>query len=298
MGPVLFTIFINDLPESLRSICKIFADDTKIYGESTNHVSIQEDIQRLEEWSAKWDLHFNTSKCKVLHIGKGNTKQKYTKTGLDGQTEISKCQEECDLGVTFDEKLNFDSHIQKSINKANKILGIIKRTFSYLDKDIFLRLYKAMVRPHLEYANVVWSPFLKRQSSAIEKVQRRATKILHFLKEMNYEERLKVLKLPSLKSRRLRGDLILTYKILNNSVDINTNMFFTSPALNITRKSTNKIFIKYSRTNIRKFSFSNRVAPYWNELTDKAKLAPDLNNFKKELDNQNFMKNSWYCYDN
>ena len=106
----------------------------------------------------------------------------------------------------------FDAHIQNCISKANRILGIIKRSFSYLDKELFLLIYKSMVRPHLEYANSIWSPKLKRQSAAIERVQRRATKLLYEIREWSYERRLKFLNLPSLKYRRYRGDLIQTYK--------------------------------------------------------------------------------------
>ena len=140
----------------------------------------------------------------------------------NGQTSnITECNEEKDLGVIIDNKLTFDSHIQEAINRANRILGLIKRTFSYLDKEMFLMLYKGLVRPILEYGNVIWSPHLKRQSSAIEKVQRRATKLLPGLKDYNYEERLKYLKLPSLKARRFRGDIIQCFKIFRGIDDVN-----------------------------------------------------------------------------
>ena len=112
------------------------------------------------------------------------------------------------MGVIFDGKLPFDAHIQNCISKANRILGIIKRSFSYLDKEPFLLIYKSMVRPHLEYANSIWSPKLERQSAAIERVQRRATKLLYEIREWLYEKRLKFLNLPSLKYRRYRGDVI------------------------------------------------------------------------------------------
>ena len=157
--------------------------------------------------------------------------------------KLSECQEENDLGVIFDNKLSFDQHIQKKINKANQVLGIIKRTFSFLDKDTFLRLYKSLVRPHLEYANVIWNPHLIRQSAAIERVQRRATKLLPGCKNLSYEQRLRAIKLPSLKSRRLRGDMIQTYKIFNNIDDLNTDYFFSTDGYNRTRNPTNKMFI-------------------------------------------------------
>jgi len=220
LGPLLFTIFINDLPECVNSYCKLFADDTKLYNITSNSCTLQQDIDSLQEWTDTWDLHFNVEKCKVLHLGRQNPECKYYMkvNGEDKQILIS--EEERDLGVTFDKSLSFDPHIQNSINKANKMIGIIKRTFSYLDKDIFGKLYKAMVRPYLEYANTVWYPALKRQSIIIEKVQRRATKLVKDCYCMSYEERLKYLGLHSLYGRRVRGDLIQTYRMYNGIDDV------------------------------------------------------------------------------
>ncbi|KAK7093852.1 hypothetical protein V1264_007538 [Littorina saxatilis] len=108
----------------------------------------------------------------------------------DAIEKINECDEEKDIGVVFDSNLSFDPHIRGVVSKANQRIGIIKRTFSFLDKDTFLKLYKAFVRPLVEYANVVWSPFLKRQSQTIERVQRRATKILKECRDKSYAERL------------------------------------------------------------------------------------------------------------
>ena len=208
LGPILFTVFINDLPESLSCYCKIFADDTKIYNKATNGDLIQEDLKSLQRWSDTWNLYFNVAKCHVMHIGARNTQREYSmKLGKDVQ-KISVCETEKDLGVTFDKDLSFDPHIDRVVKKANQMIGIIKRTFSYLDRDTFLKLYKAFVRPHLEYANVIWNPYLKRQSEKIEEVQRRATRLLKECKEMKYKERLDYLNLHSLKGRRVRGDLL------------------------------------------------------------------------------------------
>ena len=144
----------------------------------------------------------------------------------DSLIYVTKCDEEKDLGVIFDKELLFDKHITKSINKANSMIGLIRRTFSFLDKDTFLRLYKTLIRPIIEYGNSVWFPNLKRQSVEIEKVQRRATKLVHKINHLQYYDRLKYLQLPSLKARRIRGDLIQTYEIINNIDDTNKEHFF------------------------------------------------------------------------
>ena len=114
-------------------------------------------------------------KCKVLHVGSNNENHEYVLSSEnDNNTNIMKCTEEKDLGVIFDfnKDLIFDTHVLSSINKANSMLGIIERTFSFLNKDLLLQLYKTLVRPHLVYGNVIWHLIVKRQSVAIERVQR------------------------------------------------------------------------------------------------------------------------------
>ena len=132
---------------------------------------------------------------------------------------LGKVCNEKDLGVRFDEFLTFEQHIQEKITKVNQIMGMIRRSFINLDKDNFTRLYKAQVRPHLEYAQSVWSPLRKRDIDAIENVQRRATQQIPELKNMTYKERLAELKLPTLNYRRLIGDMIEMYKIMQGKYD-------------------------------------------------------------------------------
>ena len=183
LGPLLFILFINDLPENVKSICKIFADDTKVYGNANSHDIIQSDLLSLLTWSDKWQLKFNLSKCSVLHMGKDNHNAYYMDE--NNSIELKSTMSEKDVGVTFGTNLKFDSHISTIVNKANQLTGLIKRSFTFLDKDTFVKLFKAIVRPHLEYANVIWHPALKRQQISIEKVQRRATKILAEIKDLS-----------------------------------------------------------------------------------------------------------------
>ena len=284
LGPILFTIFINDLPDKVLSVCKVFADDTKIYNSDNNTHEIQQDLDGLMEWSDHWDLHFNATKCNVMHIGSKNRCNDYVLQQNDTQSTLASCDDEKDLGVIFDKGLTFDKHINTAINKANKILGIIRRTFTDLDVDVFMQLYKGMVRPHLEYGNQIWHPYLKRQSIAIERVQRRATKLVNNLSDLSYRDRLTRLNLPSLKYRRLRGDLITTYKLFTNPNSNGFERFFSNAPSTITRNNTGKIYKEYSRTNIRKFSFSNRVIDPWNCLPTSTKTAKSLNIFKSQID--------------
>ena len=150
----------------------------------------------------------------------------------------------------------------------------------------------------MEYGNVIWSPTLKKHSSAIERVQRRATKLVREVKQLPYEERLKALNLPSLKARRMRGDLIQAYKIFDHVDDLDYTKFFTMSSFDSTRNANTKIYIEYCRTNKRKFCFSKRVSPLWNSLPNNIKLAPNTNTFKNLIDQHHTLKETKFDFDN
>ena len=283
LGPLLFIIFINDLPDNLNSNCKIFADDTKIYGPSQNYNILQDDLIRLLEWSDKWQLHFNKSKCSVLHMGKNNPDSTYF-TDPDMKCSLKTTDLEKDVGVTFSNNLKFDHHINNAISKANQMVGLIRRSFKFLDRSMFLQLFKAIVRPHLEYANVVWHPVFQRQKLLVEGVQRRATKMVPGLENMKYKDRLVTLNLPSIKYRQLRGDLIQTFKIIHgiDNIDCNTFFIFNNST---TRNSNLKLYKERCNTVIRSNFLSHRINSYWNDLPNHIKCAETVNKFKNLIDN-------------
>ena len=288
LGPVLFTIFINDLPEGIESFCKIFADDTKVYNTTKNAYKIQDDLNKIQEWSDKWQLPFNVGKCKCMHYGPNNPEHSYTLYG----TDINTCTQEKDLGVTFDPSLKFKIHIQNVINKGNQILALIRKNFMFMDRDTLVQLYKAMVRPHLEYGNTIWSPRFKEDIKSLEKVQKRATKLLPGLKNLSYEDRLKLLKLPSLKYRRMRGDLIQVFNIMNTE---DANSFFIMNNQESTRGHNLKIFKPQAKLDAKKYAFSHRVVEHWNKLPYDVVNSKNINDFKNKLDN--FYGNKIYEYD-
>ena len=128
---------------------------------------------------------------------------------------------EKDIGVLVDRNLSFSKHITQKVNKANSIMGLVRRTYTFLDDTSFRYLFQALDRPNLEYAAAVWSPYTKKNIELIENVQRRATQQVPSLKQLSYTctDRLKKLKIPTLKYHRLRGDMIETFKIVNGIYD-------------------------------------------------------------------------------
>ena len=294
LGPTLFNVFINDICADLSSTCKVFADDTKIYAPCSEYSQLQNDLYKLFRWSKKWSMKFNIKKCKCLHFGSKNIQIEYKLDPNDPMSIIASSEEEKDLGVVFDESFKFDRHIQQKISKANQVSNVIRRSFLAADATTLNLLYKALVRPHLEYGNVIWHPLFKRQSIALENVQRRFTKSISSLKDLSYEDRLTLLNLPSLKYRRLRGDLIQCFKIVKE-IDLLDTTHVLQRNYNFTRGHDFKLKVEKSSRCIRSNSFFVRVINIWNNLPQHVIEASNINKFKELLDR--FHKDLMYNFD-
>ncbi|XP_076464018.1 uncharacterized protein LOC143296118 [Babylonia areolata] len=218
LGPILFVIYTNDLPKHVQNTVKLFADDTKIYAASDNQestASLQQDLGSLQKWSNDWLLKFHPQKCKVMKIGTRKSKALYHMKHVDAETgtireiPLAESEVEADLGVQIDNYLKFKKqHVDSVTARANSVIGIIRRTFEFLDCKLFIQLYKTIETPILEYAQTVRQPRHKTLCKQLEDVQRRATKLISSISELPYSERLERLGLPSLEHRRLRGDMI------------------------------------------------------------------------------------------
>ena len=167
-------------------------------------------------------MEFNVDKCKVMHLGYNNPRGTYNM----GDKQLEVTEEERDLGVLIDRELDFGKHIRTVVGKANSTLGLIRVSFACMNKTMFLNLYPALVRPLLEYCIQVWSPYKRKYIKLLEGVQRRATKLVPQITELSYEDRLKALGLTRLVDRRVRGDMIETYKIISGKENVNRENFF------------------------------------------------------------------------
>ena len=195
MGPILFLIFINDLDSNILSKILKFADDAKIVQEVQNvegRNNLRKDLSSLFQWSEVWQMDFNLDKCKIMHIG--NKKQLFDEYAIGGHI-LEKVEEEKDLGVIINEKFKVDKQCAMVAKKANQVLGLIYRTFSCKSKTIITQLYKSLVRPHLDYCSPVWRPHLQKDINLLEKVQKRATRMVEGYRGVDYFSRLKSMNL-------------------------------------------------------------------------------------------------------
>jgi hypothetical protein len=294
LGPVLFIIYINDLPEDCGSLSEMFlyADDAKLYKSisGSNDVSaLSSSCDSLLNWSERWLMKLNTSKCNVMSVTRkcSNTNCSCDyyfnfKDGWSDKLEHIDCVK--DLGVQFKSDLSFNNHIYDKINIAYKMLGLINRNFKDMDTVTFILLYKSLVRSHLEYAGVIWNPYQKTLIRDLERVQKRATKMLYGFRDQSYVNRLKLLKLPTLRYRRLRGDMIEVFKIVNNMYDVTLYSILKVDIGSKTRGNDFKLKKELCNLDVRKYFFSCRVVNVWNSLPNSVVLANSVNSFKNKLD--------------
>ena len=175
-------------------------------------------------------------------------------------------------------------NVDKAAAKGNQMVGLIRRNFPYIDLDTCRTLYCSIVRPHLEYAIQSWYPYFQKDISELEKVQRRMTRLVPELKDLDYETRCERLGLTTLETRRQRGDLIETYKILNGMENIDHQIFFE---YSDTQTQSNSRKLKkrgHWRTVARANSFSVRTVNIWNALPEEVVCAPAISVFKQRLD--------------
>ena len=289
LGPILFIIFINDILDNVQSEGFLFADDTKVFrsvGSKADAEALQADIDTLEEWSNTWLLRFNPKKCHVLSLGRIEDTM-YTMRYKVYDKEMEHVFDEKDLGVTVDSQLTFEDHIASKVRIANAMVGLIRRSFSYLSCYLFRKLYLAFVRPHLEYAQVVWAPHSRKLINLIENVQIRATKLVDGLGSLSYTERLQKLNLPTLVHRRTRGAMIELYKHFNiYSRDTIADSF--QPRQRCTRSHDQQLLERVPQDGVRGLqsnSFYFRYTRMWNTLPNNVVAAKSLNSFKNALDN-------------
>ena len=233
-------------------------------------------------WADKWLLNFHPEKLKKLTISR--SKYKAERRYFVGSDLVKDVESEVDLGVCVDTDLNFNENRKLKVGKAT-----IRRAFKFLDVKTFTKLYKSMVRCHLESSVSVWSPYLERDVRQIENVQMRATRMIPETKNLNYEERLRLLKLPTLVYRRQRGDLIELYKTTNGvyDEDVLPKMEMRAEHVDEGRRNrghSKKLFIQRSKKEVRSNFFTKRVAPVWNSLPEEIVSAPSVNCFKNRLD--------------
>ena len=241
LGPVLFLLFINDLPDNIRSSVRLFADDCVLYRNIhslQDCLTLQEDLTSLGQWEADWQMKFNVAKCHSMRVTQHH-KQILFDYSLHNQT-LENVQSAKYLGITITDNMDWGQHVSEISSKATKTLGFLRWNLAFAPRSTKEVAYKTLVRPKLEYAAPIWSPHSKLQINQIEKVQRTAARwtCRRWRNTSSVGEMLDELDWPSLEARRDQSFLLLFHKIHCGAVSIEKDKYMTpAHSLKTTRSS-------------------------------------------------------------
>jgi len=290
LGPLLFIIFINDLPNIFppQVTTKFFADDAKLYTEIKSNddiVQLQHCLDLLSEWARDWQLEISIPKCFIFDVSHSKNACQYDPINIDG-LDLECVSELKDLGVILDAHLKFSPHITQMVASAKQRLFLMFRAFNSREINPMLCAFKSYILPLVNYCSTVWSPSLFGDICAVESVQRLFTRKLVGMKDLSYISRLAALNLPTLELRRMRADLTMCFKIINGHVaGIPENFGLTLSGAGTRRGHPKKLFVHHSRIDARKNFFGSRVAGQWNSLPLSLVNSESVHSFKKNLIN-------------
>ena len=286
LGPLLFLLFINDLPNCVDSKARLFADDCIVYrniSSSQDCQELQHDLDKLAQWEQTWGMSFHPDKCNVLRVSRAKNPMMFNYS-LKGQN-LEAVNTAKYLGIDLSNNLTWNSHIDRTVKKANNMLGFLRRNLRVSNSDTKAAAYKSIVRSNLEYCASTWSPYTTSGKHKLEMVQRRAARYVtnRYHNTSSVTEMLLELDWESLESRRVKIQLTLLYKIINDLVDIPAPAYLT-PTTTKTRANHSKKYRQFpSKCDAFKYSFFPRTVPAWNALPANVAEAPDLVTFKQEL---------------
>ena len=286
VGPLLFLLYINDLPDCVKSNVRLFADDCLLYREIVtceDQAALQEDLLALEKWTLDWGMKFNPGKCTVLTVSRGP--QVHSKMYSLCGVVLQSVTEAKYLGVCLSSDLHWSNHINTITSKANSTLGLLRRNLSRCPIQLREQAYIALIRSRLEYCAAIWDPHLIKDISRLEAVQRRAAR---FVKQdhdpySSVTTMLQELHWLTLQERRQDLRLAFLFQIVHGKVAVEAEDYLTK-ADPRTRSHHNHKYKHYT-TNCAQYknSFFVRTVPQWNNLTEACISAETLPAFKASL---------------
>ena len=282
LSGILFSLYVNDLPEALKfAQISMYADDAKIFAPIKSEQNIeqfQEDIDHLFAWCQTWRLRLNPQKCLLVQYNPRSTLRQYQPEYRINGTIVNKKSQTRDLGIIISEDMKFHNQVNSVCSRANKEIHRIRRCFITRTPSFLSNMFKTYVRPHMEYAVEVWSPSYIGDIKQMERVQNRMTKLLRHGNMMTPEERNEVLGLSTHEERRRRGDMIATFKNIDNP------SLFTLRNNDRTRGNAKTIVTREYKHDIKRHSFNHRIVANWNSLPNFVVNSTSINSFKTNYD--------------
>lgn len=305
LGPLLFLCHINDLPDSVTSTVRLFADDCLLYRTIENYEDqrkLQKDLENLEEWAKTWGMKFNAKKCYIMSINKKN--QKFYQLGGHILENVNSNPY---LGLQISDDLKWSTHINKIASKASSTLGFLNRNIRFCPLECRKNAYLSLVRSQLDYGSTIYDPYLQQDINKLEKVQRRGVRFI----TQDYKSReegcvtkmMKDLNFTSLEERRKQQRLNLFYKVKEGKITAMPpqNFIQTQPhrrrivptnfkdfevsniVKNQARKNSQCVKVPTANTAQYRHSFFVKTAIDWNNLDENIVNSADIDTFKNAL---------------
>lgn len=268
LGPLLFLIYINDLPTNISSSISLFADDCVIYREIASDCDVsalQSDSNRVLQWCDRWKMKLNINKCKSMRISRLNTQTFCYSINNVPLEDVSTYKY---LGVHISSTLSWKTHINYVINNANRTLGYLRRNFNQATSSLKLLLYKTLVRPKLEYAASVWDPNTASLCNELESIQNRASRFIlsNYHRTSSVTSMKESLSLPLLERRRKIFRLCLFHKIYHSNPTLRNRLLSRPSYVSSRIDHHHKVHVPSCRTNLFQDSFVPSTCASWNRL--------------------------------
>jgi len=279
LAPILFIMYVQDMQNGLAETeIKFlkFADDTKLFTEirsKSDEENLQKNLSILGDWFEKWKMPANI-KSGVIKFGRtGKSDLSY----ILHSEEMKILHRERDLGIIMDETLSYKAHIETVVNKAMRTYGWLSRNLTTRDRQVVVKVYKTLIRPTLEYASSVWSPSRVGMNDRLEKVQKKITKLVA-RNAGSYSDRLRTLKLPSLRWRRNYLDLLKVFQVVHGDQKFRKQLFTLSAEITDSNLRRHRLAIYKNKvhTDLLKHHFTNRMVDQWNALPEELLDIPGV----------------------
>ena len=275
VGPILFLIYINDLPLNAECDVRLFADDTIVYTNTNNDSQLQMDLNSLEQWEADWDMHFNPSKCEVIRFSrkKKPAVQRVYTLHDENIPHVSTIKY---LGVKIQSDLRWNAHIDYTTSKASSTLGFIKRTIPPQSTTLRARAYKQLIRPILEYASCSFDPLPKTQATKLEASQRRAARAVFNIPRISHTSTtalLNKLQWEPLSDRRLNRRLAMFRAMHFGEIGVDIEPHVKPSTARVTARRHNQQYaVTHHNTKAHMSTFFIDTSKKWNQLGCESRL--------------------------
>lgn len=294
LAPLLFLIYINDIQFCIQSPIqmRLFADDCVVYTvvrHSEDQIGLNNSLKNISDWCQKWGMRLNASKTKCLTFT--NKKHPLNFSYTLENNELPKSDQVKYLGVTLSANLSWEPHIDTVCKKALRKLSFLRRRLRNAPTQVKLNAYKTLIRPALEYADIIWSPHQQHLIDKIERIQKLAVRFIYsnYSRHSSVTDLINRANLQPLSKRRIISRLKFLYLLYHGHFKIPRTLYLQDPFKHSLRTNHNKvIFQPASRANTHKYSLFPMAICFWNKLPVNAVNCSTLESFVKCLEEIDF----------